>query len=319
MSDSPSPRHFLRSDDLGTGEQARVLRRAAELKSDRNSREASRSTRISHDLHGCTVALVFEKPSTRTRVSFQVAVHELGGHPLPLSSAELQLGRGETIADTARVLSRYVHGIVVRTFGQDRLDELAANASVPVVNALTDLEHPCQALADLQTLHEAFGDDLAGRRLAYVGDGNNVAHSLLVAGAKAGLSVHIAHPPGYAPDEGIVERAREIAGDTGSEIVITTDAEEAVEGVAADATDVWTSMGQEAENERRLADFREYQVDGSLMASAADLAIFLHCLPAHRGEEVADEVIDGPASRVFDQAENRLHAQKALLLHLLER
>jgi ornithine carbamoyltransferase len=310
------PAHFLRSDDLSTATQAQVLAHAAELKRDRLARMASDSTLVRHDLHGRTVALVFEKPSTRTRVSFEVGVHELGGHPMPLSSAELQLGRGETIADTAAVLSRYCHAVVIRTFGQERIDELAAHADVPVVNALTDLEHPCQALADLQTLQEEFGE-LAGRTLAYIGDGNNVAHSLLVAGAKAGLSVRIGHPDGYAPDERIVARARELAADTGADIGVTTDPREAVDGVDAVYTDVWTSMGQEAENAARLAAFADHQVTAELFAHAADDAIFLHCLPAHRGEEVTAEVMDSPASRVFDQAENRLHAQKALLVHLL--
>ena len=308
---------FLRADDLSPEQMLEVLDLAAELKADRRSREASTSTLVRSELRGKTVALVFEKPSTRTRVSFQVAVYELGGQPLPLSAAELQLGRGETIADTGEVLSRYCHGIVVRTFGQDRLDELAAAASVPVVNALTDLEHPCQALADLQTMQEEYGE-LAGRSLAYVGDGNNVAHSLLVAGAMAGMSVRVGHPEGYAPADEIVTRATELAAANGGEIVITTDARKAVEGADAVYADVWTSMGQETENEVRLQAFRDYQVDAALMDAAGDDAIFLHCLPAHRGEEVTAEVIDGPRSRVFDQAENRLHAQKALLARLLQ-
>jgi ornithine carbamoyltransferase len=310
------PQHFLRSADLSDASQASVLRLAAQLKADRVERTASDSTLVRHDLHGRTVALIFEKPSTRTRVSFQVGVHELGGQPMTLSSSELQLGRGETIADTAAVLSRYCHAIVVRTFGQERVEELAEHASVPVVNALSDLEHPCQALADLQTLHEEFGD-IAGRTLAYVGDGNNVAHSLLVAGAKAGVNVRIGHPEGYAPDEAVVADARAIGERTGAAIEITTDPVAAVDGADAVYADVWTSMGQEAENAARLAAFRDHQVTEELMSHAAADAIFLHCLPAHRGEEVTAEVIDGPASRVFDQAENRLHAQKALLIHLL--
>jgi ornithine carbamoyltransferase len=214
------------------------------------------------------------------------------------------------------VLSRYVHGIVVRTFGQDRLVELADAATVPVVNALTDLEHPCQALADLQAFREAHGE-LAGRTLAYVGDGNNVAHSLLLAGTKVGMRVHVGHPEGYAPDQGIVGRARELASASGGSVLITTDAVEAVRGSDAVYADVWASMGQESEAEERLKVFEPYQVTTELMGHAADEAIFLHCLPAHRGEEVTAEVIDGPASRVFDQAENRLHAQKALLARLL--
>ncbi len=307
---------FLRTDDLTPDELRGVLDLADELKADRRRRTASTSTLVRSDLRGKTVALVFEKPSTRTRVSFQVGVHELGGHPLPLSAAELQLGRGETIADTGAVLSRFCHGVVVRTFGQDRLDELAASSSVPVVNALTDLEHPCQALADLQTFREEFGA-LAGRSLAYIGDGNNVANSLLVAGAMAGMSVRVGHPEGYAPDPDIVARAERLAAASGGEILVTTDPAEAADGADAVYGDVWTSMGQEAENELRLGLFTDYRIDAAMMAHAGPDAIFLHCLPAHRGEEVTAEVIDGPRSRVFDQAENRLHAQKALLSLLL--
>lgn len=304
-----TPAHFLSSDDLDRAQLLALLELADQLK-------AGRGTLGADQLAGRTVAMIFEKPSTRTRVSFQVAVSELGGHPLSLSSAELQLGRGETVADTGAVLSRYVHALVVRTFGQERLEELAAAASIPVINALTDLEHPCQALADLQTLRESFGD-LAGRTLTYVGDGNNVAHSLLLAGAMVGLSVRVAHPAGYAPDAGIVARARELAEAHGAQILVTTDALEAATGADALYTDVWASMGQEDEAAARLAVFAPYRVTPELMAAAAPEAIFLHCLPAHRGEEVAAEVIDSAASRVFDQAENRLHAQKALLVTLV--
>ncbi|MGH3441320.1 MAG: ornithine carbamoyltransferase [Nitriliruptorales bacterium] len=296
--------HFLSVTDLDAKELVALLDHADELKRNRGERR--------DDLAGRTVALIFEKPSTRTRVSFQVAVTELGGEPLPLSSAELHLGRGETIADTAAVLSRYVHAIVVRTFGQERVEELAAHATVPVVNALTDHEHPCQALADLRTVRAELGR-LEGAVLAYVGDGNNVAHSLLLAGALTGLEVRVAHPPGYAPDDTVVRHARDLGGD----ILVTEDPVEAVAGADAVYTDVWASMGQEDEAADRLRTFSDYQVTPELMGNAADGAIFLHCLPAHRGEEVAAAVIDGPASRVFDQAENRLHAQKALLLHLL--
>ena len=308
------PPHFLGIDDLDAEHLLAVLDLADQLKEERSAGGAGTHAAA---LAGRTVALVFEKPSTRTRVSFQVAVAELGGHPLPLSSAELQLGRGETIADTAAVLSRFVHAIVIRTFGQERIVELAANATVPVVNALTDREHPCQALADLQTLRAERGGELAGSVLAYVGDGNNVAHSLLLAGALTGVEVRIAHPPGYAPEADIVARARELGAASGSEVVVTTDAVAAVTGAHAVYTDVWASMGQEAEAEARLAVFDPYRVTPELFAHAATDAVFLHCLPAHRGEEVAAEVIDGPASRVFDQAENRLHAQKALLVELL--
>jgi ornithine carbamoyltransferase len=313
---STYPPDFLSSDDLTPEQTFDVLDLADELKAERVARvEAGRSP-VRGELAGLTVALVFEKPSTRTRTSFQVAVAELGGHPLPLSSAELQLGRGETVADTGAVLSRYVHGIVIRTFGQDRLVELAQAADVPVVNALTDREHPCQALADLQTFRAHHGG-FEGRTLAYVGDGNNVAHSLLLAGAKVGLSVAVAHPEGYGPDPSIVGRARQIAAAAGASIVVTTDPVEAVTGADAVYTDVWASMGQEEEADERTAAFEPFRVTEDLMARAGEDAIFLHCLPAHRGEEVDAVVIDGDASRVFDQAENRLHAQKALLARML--
>lgn len=308
--------HFLSVDDLTSDGLLAVLDRADELKAERAARERARVPLPREDLGGRTVAMVFEKPSTRTRVSFQVAVSELGGAPLPLSSAELQLGRGETVADTGTVLSRYVHAIVVRTFGQDRLVELAAAASVPVINALTDLEHPCQAVADLQTFREAHGG-FTGRALAYVGDGNNVANSLLLAGAKVGLSVHVAHPDGHPPDAAIVARAEQLAAASGASILLTTDPIAGVTGVDAVYTDVWASMGQEDEAAGRAARFAPYQVTADLMSHADDRAVFLHCLPAHREEEVTAEVMDGPASRVFDQAENRLHAQKALLATLL--
>jgi ornithine carbamoyltransferase len=312
------PPDYLSVDDLSPEQILDVLDLADELKVERAAHHGAGTSPVRDDLAGLTVAMIFEKPSTRTRVSFQVAVSELGGAPLPLSAAELQLGRGETIGDTGAVLGRYVQGIVVRTFGQDRIEELAASADVPVVNALTDLEHPCQALADLQAFREVHGG-FEGRSLAYVGDGNNVAHSLLLAGAKVGLSVRVAHPEGYAPDDAIVARARELAADSGAEIVVTTDPVAGVQGADAVYADVWASMGQEDEAESRAALFAPFQVTAELMAHAADDAIFLHCLPAHREEEVTAEVIDGPASRVFDQAENRLHAQKALLARLLRR
>jgi ornithine carbamoyltransferase len=310
--------HFLRSADLTAPEQTAVLQRAAGLRIARERALTAGRAPVSEDLAGRTVAVVFEKPSLRTRVSFEVAVHELGGHPLKLDAAEFGLGSRETVADIARVLSGYVQAIVLRTFGQDRLEEFAANATVPVVNALTDHEHPCQALADLQTLAAEFGD-LAGRTLTYVGDGNNVAHSLLVAGAQAGMHVRVAHPTGYAPDAGVVVEAEALAAAGPGSITVTTDPRAAAEGSDCLYTDVWTSMGQEDENAERLAAFEWYRVTQDLLDEAADGAVLLHCLPAHRGEEVAAEVIDGPASRVFVQAENRLHAQKALLLHLLAR
>ncbi|MEX2533094.1 MAG: ornithine carbamoyltransferase [Nitriliruptoraceae bacterium] len=300
---------LLGIDDLTSEEMVALIDTAAQLR--RARKDGPRN-----DLTHKTVALIFEKPSTRTRVSFQVAVTELGGDPLVLSATDLQLGRGETIADTGRVLSRYVHAIVIRTFGQERLAELADAASVPVINALTDEEHPCQALADLLTLQDEFGA-LRGRRLTYVGDGNNVAHSLLLAGAKVGMHVDVAHPAGYAPDANVVKRAHAIAADTGAVITVTTDVDAVVDGTDALYADVWTSMGQEAEAQTRLNVFTPYQITQQMLDRASDTAIFLHCLPAHRGEEVTAEVIDGPRSRVFDQAENRMHAQKAVLRALL--
>lgn len=314
---SERPRHYLSADDLLPEEVDQILDLADELRDDRAARLANGSSLVRDELGGQTVAMIFEKPSTRTRVSFQVAVSELGGQPLPLSASDLQLGRGETIGDTAAVLSRYVHGLVVRTFGQERVVELADAATIPVVNALTDREHPCQALADLQTFRQHVGG-FEGRTLTYVGDGNNVAHSLLLAGAKVGLSVRVVHPEGYGPDPSIVGRSRQIAAARGARIVVTTDVTEGVTGSDALYTDVWASMGQEDEAAARAATFAPYQVNRDLM-DLADGAIFLHCLPAHRGEEVAADVIDGPASVVFDQAENRLHAQKALLVHVMGR
>jgi ornithine carbamoyltransferase len=267
-------------------------------------------------LRGRTVALIFEKPSTRTRISFEVAVHELGGRALPLASNDLQLGRGETLEDTGAVLGRYVHGIVMRTFAQSRLSVLAEHSGVPVVNALTDEEHPCQALADLLTVHDAFGG-FQGRTLTYVGDGNNVAHSLLVAAASVGLGIRIAHPEGFAPDPGMVAEAQRRAAAHGSEVSVTTDADGAAQDSDVLYTDVWTSMGQEAEAEERRRIFAPFVIDERLLARARPDAIVLHCLPAHRGEEISAAVIDGRRSRVFDQAENRLHAQKAVLALLL--
>ncbi len=308
---------FLSVADVDAVELAQLIEVADGLKRDRAGRLAAGAELARNDLGGRSVVLVFEKPSLRTRASFEIGVQELGGIALPMWSSEISLGARESIADTGRVLSRYAQCIVIRTFGQAGLEELADAADVPVVNALSDHEHPCQALADLLTVQEAFGS-LAGRSLAYVGDGNNVAHSLLLAGAMAGMSVRVGHPEGYAPAPEVVEHATRLAKAHDGEVVVTTDPEAAVEGADAVYTDVWASMGQEAEAEQRRQVFAPYQVTTDLMGRAADHAIFLHCLPAHRGEEVAAEVIDGPASRVFDQAENRLHAQKALLLALMD-
>ena len=309
-----SVRSLITTTDLSSAEVAEMVVSAARF---RDARPALlRGGAADHSLRGRTVALLFEKPSTRTRISFQVAVDELGATALPLSSADLQLGRGETVSDTGAVMGRYVQGIVVRTFAQTRLEELAASSGVPVVNALTDEEHPCQALADLLTVHDAFGG-FEGRILTYVGDGKNVAHSLLLASASVGLGVRIAHPQGYEPDPAIVATAELRAAEHGSEVTITTDAQAAADGAHVLYTDVWASMGQEEEAAERAAVFAPYTLDARLVARAASDAIVLHCLPAHRGEEISAEVIDGPRSRVFDQAENRLHAQKAVLAFLL--
>jgi len=303
------PRHFLLDDDLSPAELHDVLDDADRLKKDRY---------VSRPLAGPqSVALIFEKPSTRTRLSFEVGVADLGGHPIAIDSRMSQLGRGEPIEDTARVLSRYCAAIVIRTFGQDRISSLAAASAVPVVNALTDLAHPCQAIADLQTIREHKGG-LAGVTLAYAGDGNNVAHSLLLAGAAAGLHVRVASPVGYQPDTGIVSRATAIAAQTGGSVLVTDDLATATSGADVLYTDVWASMGQEDEARARASLFAPYRLDAAALDSAAGDAIVLHCLPAHRGEEITADVLDGPHSAVWDQAENRLHAQKALLVFLLE-
>ena len=303
-------RHYLSVDDLSPAELTALL--------DLGERIKAEPAAYRGRLEGGSVALVFEKSSTRTRVSFEVGVAELGAHPVALSRADLQLGRGETIEDTGRVLSRYVDAIVLRTFEQERLEALASSATVPVINALSDFEHPCQALADLLTIRERSGR-LEGKVLTYLGDGNNVAHSLLLAGAKAGMTVRIATPPGFEPIPQVVERARTVAGETGGTIEVTHDPAEAATGADVVYTDVWASMGQEEEAEERALVFPAYQVDQKLVDAAADDVVVLHCLPAHRGQEIADEVLDGPRSAVWDQAENRLHTQKALLLFLLGR
>lgn len=301
-------RDYLSVDDLSPSELTHVLDLAATLKADRSLHTTA--------LAGRSVALIFEKSSTRTRVSFEVGVAQLGGHPLALSSADLQLGRGETIEDTGRVLSRYVDAIVLRTFEQERLELLAGAADVPVVNSLSDFEHPCQALADLQTIRERLGG-LEGRVLTYLGDGNNVTHSLLLAGAKAGMHVRAATPPGFEPIPMVVQRAAEIAADSGGSVEVMNDPKAAAEGAHVLSTDVWASMGQEAEADERALVFPAYQLNQGLVDLASDDVCVMHCLPAHRGQEITDEVIDGPRSVVWDQAENRLHSQKALLLFLL--
>jgi ornithine carbamoyltransferase len=263
-------------------------------------------------LAGKALAMIFTKSSTRTRVSFEVGTHQLGGHALFLSSRDIQLGRGEPIRDTARVLSRYADGIMIRTFAHEEVEELARFASIPVINGLTDLLHPCQIMADLQTVRENLGPDLSTVRVAWVGDGNNVANSWLNAAYRFGFELRLACPPGYEPDAAILERARGAAS-----VTLVRDPREAVAGADVVNTDVWASMGQEEETAARAAAFAGYRVDDSVMGLASSRAIFLHCLPAHRGEEVTDEVIEGPQSRVFDQAENRLHVQKAILATLM--
>ena len=300
-------RHYLSVDDLSPAELGDLLELAGRLKADRSAMRDA--------LRGRSIALIFEKPSTRTRVSFEVGVAELGGHPVALSAGELQLGRGETIQDTGRVLSRYVDAVVLRTYEQERLEVLTTTATVPIVNALSDFEHPCQALADALTLRERFGQ-LSGRILTYLGDGNNVAHSLLLAGTKMGMHVRVATPPGFEPIPQVVHRAEEIAGETGGSVELIHDPEEAATGAHALYTDVWASMGQEEEANERALVFPAYQVTQKLVDLAAPDVVVLHCLPAHRGLEITDEVIDGPHSVVWDQAENRLHTQKALLLRL---
>jgi len=268
-------------------------------------------------LKGKVLAMIFQKPSTRTRVSFEVAMHQLGGYAMYLSWHELQLGRGETIADTARVLSRYVHGIMARVYKHSNLIELAKYADVPVINGLSDLEHPVQAISDMFTILEKKGK-LEGLTLAFVGDGaDNVLHSLLLASAKLGVNIRIGTPKGYDPNSEIMRIAEEEASRSGALIEVVREPEEAVKGADVVYTDVWVSMGQEAERERRIKDLRPYQVTPELMRLAKKDAIFMHCLPAKRGEEVVDEVIDGPWSVVWDQAENRLHVQKAILALLM--
>jgi ornithine carbamoyltransferase len=292
--------------EFGPDEIGQILDEAQKLKALRRSRIPFKP------LFGKTLAMVFQKPSNRTRVSFEVGMYHLGGHALHISPEEIQIGKRETPSDTGRVLARYIDAIMVRTFDHDDLEELAGAADVPVINGLSDAHHPCQALADLLTVKEELGQ-LEGVKLAYVGDGNNVAHSLAIGCALTSAKLTIAHPEGHAPDERIVQ----LAAGLGAAPTLTEDPHEAVAGARAVYTDVWASMGQESEAEERKAKFRPFQVDEALMNGAAEDAIFLHCLPAHRGEEVTAGVIDGPRSRVFDQAENRLHAQKALLYLLL--
>ncbi len=296
-------RHFLSLADSSDEEVAGILRLSEQIKADPAAHGRT--------LDGKTLAMIFQKPSTRTRVSFEAGMAQMGGAALFLSPRDIQLGRGETIEDTARVLARYVDGIVARVFDHHDLDKLTIGG-VPVINGLSDRLHPCQALADVLTIQERKGR-IEGVLLAYVGDGNNVCHSLVNVAARTGLRLRIATPPGFGPDPGIVERAR----GEGADVEVGTDAAAAVDGADAVYTDVWASMGQEEEEAQRRKLFVPYRVDEALFARAADDAMFLHCLPAHRGDEVTDGVVDHPRSAVFDQAENRLHTEKAILVMLL--
>lgn len=271
---------------------------------------------IFEPLKGKTLGMIFEKSSTRTRVSFETGIYQLGGLGIFLSSKDIQIGRGETIADTAKVLSGYLDGIMIRTFAQEDVEELAKHASIPVINGLTDLYHPCQVLADLQTIKEVKGK-LQGEKLVYIGDGNNMTHSLMIGAALTGMHMVAVTPDGYTPNEEVLTKAKNIADQHGAIIEWTSDIEAAVQGADVIYTDVWASMGQEEEQQQREKDFENYQVNESLLEKAKTDAIFMHCLPAHRGEEVTEGVIDGKQSVVFQQAENRLHAQKALMTALM--
>lgn len=303
-------RDMIELDDYTTEEIQYLLDSAIEIKRKQKNGE------VYQPLKGKTIGLIFEKSSTRTRLSFEAGMFQLGGHALFLSKNDIQLGRGEPISDMAQVMSRYLDGIMIRTFGHDNVINLARYASIPVINGLSDMAHPCQVLADLQTILEHKGK-LKGLKMAFVGDGNNMANSLLIGGAKMGMHVAIASPDGYEPDERIVQLSREIARETGAEITVTQDPQEAVKDADVIYTDVWASMGFEEEQKQREVAFANYQVDEKLAQAAKPDYLFLHCLPAHRGEEVSEGVIDGANSVIFDQAENRLHAQKALMVALM--
>ncbi|OBJ29943.1 MULTISPECIES: ornithine carbamoyltransferase [Mycolicibacter] len=304
-------RHFLRDDDVTAAEQAEILALAAELKTAPFSRRPLEGPR--------GVAVIFDKNSTRTRFSFEIGIAQLGGHAVVVDGRSTQLGRDETLEDTGQVLSRYVDAIVWRTFAQDRLTAMAGTATVPIVNALSDEFHPCQVLADLQTIAERKGA-LKGLKLTYLGDGaNNMAHSLMLGGVTAGVHVTVAAPEGFTPDPAVVAAAQARAAETGASVTLTADAAKAAVGADVLVTDTWTSMGQEDDGLDRVAPFRPFQINDELVGLADPEVTVLHCLPAHRGDEITDSVIDGPRSAVWDEAENRLHAQKALLVWLLER
>ncbi len=303
-------RHLLTVHEIAVSNITALLDRADQLKAQRRSGVAH------HPLTGKTLGLLFEKSSTRTRVSFEAAMSQLGGSSLFLSREDLQIKRGETIGDTARVLSRYLDALVIRTYGHDLLENWSAEATIPVINGLTDLHHPCQALGDLMTIRERFGA-LKGLKLVYIGDGNNVAHSLIEAAAKTGMRIHLACPKGFEPDPLIVAASRIVAKQTGGAIEITRDPAKAAEDADVIYTDVWISMGQEKQAQAKLKKFKQYQINDKLLSVAKPSAVVMHCLPAHRGLEISSEVMDGKQSIIWDQAENRLHIQKAILEWLL--
>ncbi len=300
---------FISIHDYTADEVAAIFDLAKDIKKDPGT--------FRNELAGQTLGMIFEKSSTRTRVSFEVGMFQLGGHALFLSARDIQLGRGETIHDTAKVLSRYLDGIMARTFAHKTVTDLAEFASIPVINGLTDLLHPCQGMTDYFTALEHLGD-LRGRKMAWIGDGNNMAHSLMYGAAKVGMDIWVATPKGYQPDGDVVAKAKADAEKAGTKIVLTDSIEDAAKDADIVETDVWTSMGQEEESQKRLRDFEGWQVNGRVMSLAKPKAIFLHCLPAHRGEEVSAEVVDGPRSVIFDEAENRLHVQKAIMVTLMK-
>jgi ornithine carbamoyltransferase len=303
-------KHLIDLNDVTLEEIEGLFSLAAKLKKERQQGI------VHHLLKGKTLGMIFSKSSTRTRVSFEVGMYQLGGYPMFLSSSDIQLGRGETIHDTALVLSRYIDGIMIRTFNHSDVTDLARYGTIPIINGLTDLMHPCQILADLFSVYERKGK-LAGLKLAYVGDGNNVANSLLHGCSKTSMDIYVATPAGYGCDETIIEQAKHAAGKSGSKVVLTEDPYEAVKDADVVYTDTWVSMGQEAEKAMRIKIFSPYQVNSKLFSEAKEDAVFLHCLPAYRGLEVTEDIIDGPNSIVFEEAENRLHIQKAIMVTLM--
>jgi ornithine carbamoyltransferase len=302
---------FIEIHDYTAAEVMQIFELARDIKA---NPEKYRRT-----LEGQTLAMIFEKSSTRTRVSFEVGMYQLGGHALFLSSRDIQLGRGEPIYDTAKVLSRYISGIMARTFAHKTVTDLAEYSTVPVINGLTDLSHPCQAMTDYFTAWEHFEGNLEGRKIAYVGDGNNMAHSLMFGASKVGMDIAVATPGGYKPDPFVVAQAQADADNAGTKVILTDSIDEAVAGADIVETDVWASMGQEDEAQKRQRDFEGWKVDKRVMSLAKPEAIFMHCLPAHRGEEVSAEVIDSKQSVIYDEAENRLHVQKAIMVTLMKR